>query len=99
MSDSQKQNVNVVALTIISVLLAGTVALLGFTARAVYDLNAQVCAMKTQIAVNSDRLTAIEQHGSPVIQAIMVRLDTLQSGQTRIEKMIDDHMKASASKP
>lgn len=79
--------------------MAGTVTLLGFTARAVYDLNAQVCAMKTQITVNGERITSIELHGSPVIQAIMVRLDALQSGQVRIEKAIDDHMKQTSSKP
>ena len=55
----------------------------------------KIATIHNQQIVNTDAIKEIQQHGSPVIQAIMVRLDSLQAGQARMEKSLDDHMRTN----
>ena len=84
---------NSVWLTVVTSILAATVAFLGWTAQTLYGLNAEVATIKRQQDTNTESIKAIQDHGSPIIQAVMVRLEELQKGQARIEKALDDHMK------
>lgn len=79
-------------LIILSTALTITVGFLCWTANTVYTLNAELAVVRTQQIVNTQAIKDIQDKGSPIIQAVMVRLDTLQAGQVRIEKALDEHM-------
>ena len=78
---------------VMSGVMAISIGFLAWTAQAVYQLNADIHAMKNQVETNTKNINDIQQHGSPVIQSIMAQLQELQRGQARIEKALDDHMK------
>lgn len=93
MSEQTKTSINGAILIVLSVVLTASVAFLAWTAQAVYNLNAEMATIRRQQDVNTESIKDINQRGSPVIQAVMVRLDNLQAGQARIENKIDEHMK------
>jgi hypothetical protein len=97
-SEQQKEKIAGAYLLVLSVTLAGTVTLLGFTARAVYDLNAQLAMVRERQNMHTEELREIQTRGSPAVQSIMVRLDNLAAGQARIEKALDEHMKEGQQK-
>jgi len=93
MGENQKQNLNGAALLVMATILSVTVAFLGWTAKTVYELHAEVATIRNQQLVNTEGIKEIQIRGSPVIQAVMVRLDTLQAGQVRIERVLEESQK------
>ena len=90
MSENAKQNLNGAALLVLSTILGITVAFLGWTAKTVYELHAEIATINNQQKVNTAAIQEIRDKGSPIIQAVMVRLDTLQASQVRIERSLED---------
>ena len=95
MSEQQKTNLNGAVLIVMSVVLTASVAFLAWTAQAVYNLNAELSSVKRQQDVNTVSIKDINDKGSPLAQVIMVRLEELNKGQSRIEKALDEHMQQS----
>lgn len=106
MNDSQKQIINGTALVVISTILTIAVAFLCWTARSVYELHANQAAANQQAATMAADIKDLKDKGSPIVQSLMARLDSLTAGQARmesaqlrIEAALVEHMKESGKKP
>ena len=99
MSENQKQNLNGAVLVVLSTILGVTVAFLGWTAKSVIAMSSEMAALKQQVSITVNDVQSLKDRGSPILQAVMVRLDGIQAGQTRIEKSLEDHMKEQKIKP
>jgi hypothetical protein len=93
MSENTRQQVNGAVLLVMSVILTASVAFLAWVAQTVYNMHGELAAVKNQQTINSQAIKDIQDKGSPIIQAVMVRLDNLAAGQSRIERSLEQHMK------
>jgi hypothetical protein len=89
MSDQTKSNISSAILLVVAITLAATVTLLSWTAQAVYNLHADISSIQTLQSVNSEAIKEIQNKGSPIIQAVLARLDALTISQLRIERSIE----------
>lgn len=78
---------------ITEIVLTAAVAFQAWTAQTFYQMHADTASLKVKVESNDVRISTIEQRGSPVIQGITVRLDSLQASQTRIENHFEQFMR------